>query len=212
MIDSTVPCGLPLDNIIPGVLVVTMPLSRLPEMAEVAIAMFSPELEGPQKEPLHRRVIFANLIDHMACEGLLEDLPRLLREMSTHEAARNEFAGWGVTSGSNCNGAFGRVAPYPFESTGTFCFSPRKAVLGRNVSVCLPAERSLQCSQHRILLVRAQFARWKGSFTSCRALGARVLGSHLTPAAACGARLQCPIGPGRCNILRSWNASRHANL
>ena len=92
MIDSTVPCDLPLDNIIPDVLVVTMPLSRIPEMAEVAIAMFSPELEGPQKEPPPRRIIFANLIDHMACEGLLENLPRMLREMSTHEAARNEVA------------------------------------------------------------------------------------------------------------------------
>ena len=50
MVDSTVPCDLPLDNIIPDVLVVTIPLSRLPEMAEVAIAMFSPELEGPQKD------------------------------------------------------------------------------------------------------------------------------------------------------------------
>ena len=48
MVDSTVPCDLPLDNIIPDVLVVTMPLSRLPEMAEVGIALFSPE--GPQSE------------------------------------------------------------------------------------------------------------------------------------------------------------------
>ena len=47
MVDSTVPCDLPLDSIIPDVLVVTLPLSRLPEMAEVAIAMFLPELEGP---------------------------------------------------------------------------------------------------------------------------------------------------------------------
>ena len=45
MVDSTVPCDLPLDNVIPDVLVVTMPLSRLPERAEVAIALFSPE--GP---------------------------------------------------------------------------------------------------------------------------------------------------------------------
>ena len=90
MIDSTVPCDLPLDNSSPDVLVVTMPLSRLPEMAEVAIAMFSPNLEGPQKEPPPRRIIFANLMDHKACEGLLENLPRMLREMSASEAARNE--------------------------------------------------------------------------------------------------------------------------
>ena len=71
MIDSTVPCDLPLENIIPDELVVTMPLSRLHEMAEVAITMFSPELEGPQKKPPPRRVIFANLMGHVACEGLL---------------------------------------------------------------------------------------------------------------------------------------------
>ena len=90
MVDSTVPCDLPLDNIIPGVLVVTMPLSRLPEMAEVAIAMFSPDPKSPQREPPPRRTIFVNLMDHMACEGLLENLHGILREMSTSEAARNE--------------------------------------------------------------------------------------------------------------------------
>ena len=88
MIDSTVPFALPLDNVITDVLVVTIPLSRLPEMAEVAIALFSPE--GPQSEPPPRRIIFANLMDHMACEGLLENLPHMLREMSANEAARNE--------------------------------------------------------------------------------------------------------------------------
>ena len=93
MIDSTVPRDIPLDNIVPDVLVVTMPLSRLPEMtevAEVAIAIFFPELEGPQKEPPPRGIIFANVMDHIACEGLLENLPRLLREMSTNEAAKKE--------------------------------------------------------------------------------------------------------------------------
>ena len=92
MMDSTVPCDLPFDNLVPDVLVVTMPLSRLPEMAEVAIAMFAPELEGSQREPPPRRILFSNLMDHMACEGQLQDLPRLLREMTTREAARNEIS------------------------------------------------------------------------------------------------------------------------
>ena len=92
MLDSTVPCDLPFDNVVPDVLVVTMPLSRLPEMAEVAIAMFAPELEGTHKEPPPKRIIFANLMDHMACEGQLRDLPRLLREMANRDAARNEIA------------------------------------------------------------------------------------------------------------------------
>ena len=88
MVDYTVPCDLPLDNVIPDVLLVSMPLSRLPEMAEVAIALFSPE--GPQSQLSPSRIIFANLMDHMACEGLLENLPHLLREMSSNETARNE--------------------------------------------------------------------------------------------------------------------------
>ena len=88
MVDSTVPCDLPLDNVFPDVLVVTMPLSRLPEMAEVAIALFSPE--GPQSEPPPSRIIVANLMDHMACEGLLENLPHLLRKMPNNETVRNE--------------------------------------------------------------------------------------------------------------------------
>ena len=88
LIDSTVPCDLPLDNVNPDVLVVTMPLSRLPEMAEVAIALFSPE--GPQSELPPSRIVFASLMNHMACEGLLENLPHLLREMSNNETARNE--------------------------------------------------------------------------------------------------------------------------
>ena len=88
MVDSTVPCDLPLNNVIPDVLVVTMPLSRFPEMAEVAIALLSPE--GTQSELSPSRIIFANLMDHMACEVLLENLPHLLRERSNNETARNE--------------------------------------------------------------------------------------------------------------------------
>ena len=90
MVDSTVPCDLPLDKIIPDVLVVTMHLSQLPQMAEMAIAMFSPDPKSSQREPPPRRIIFVNLMNHMACEGLLENLPRILREMSTSETARNE--------------------------------------------------------------------------------------------------------------------------
>ena len=92
MIDSTVPCDLPYDNVVPDVMVVTMPLARLPEMAEVVVTMFAPNLEGFQKEPPSKRFIFPNLVDHMACEGLLQDLPRHLREMLNREAARQEVA------------------------------------------------------------------------------------------------------------------------
>ena len=61
-------------------------------MAKVALAKFAPELEGSQKEPPPKRFIFANLLDHMACEGVLQNLLRMLGEMSNREAARNEVA------------------------------------------------------------------------------------------------------------------------
>ena len=58
-----------------------MPLALLPEMADVAVSMFARELEESQTEPPPKRFILANLIDSMACEGLLQDKPRTLREM-----------------------------------------------------------------------------------------------------------------------------------
>ena len=61
-------------------------------MAEVDIAMFAPEVEGSQREPPPRRIFSSNLMDHMACEGQLQDLPRLLREITTRDAARNEVS------------------------------------------------------------------------------------------------------------------------
>ena len=47
----------------PDVMVATMPLWRLPEMAEMVVAMFAPELVGSLREPPPQRVMFANLID-----------------------------------------------------------------------------------------------------------------------------------------------------
>ena len=131
-----------------------MPLSRLPEMAEVAIAMFSPDLEGPQREPPPRRMIFANLMDHMACEGLLESLPRMLREMSASEAARNEV----VEVLHRVATAMERTAELlrtHMKGTCTFfCLCPQNAILGINVStIRLYAYRKLQCLQHRILFM-----------------------------------------------------------
>ena len=52
MMDLTIPCDLPYDNVVPDVIVVTMPLSRLPEMAEVAVAMFAPDSRAPLRNHL----------------------------------------------------------------------------------------------------------------------------------------------------------------
>ena len=61
-------------------------------MAEVAAAMFTPERQGSLKEPPPKKFFFANLIDQLACEGLLHDLPQTLRDKNNREAARNAVA------------------------------------------------------------------------------------------------------------------------
>ena len=62
-----------------------MHLSRLPKMGR---AMF----EGYLKEPLPKQFVFSNLIAQLACEGLLQDLPQVFRDMNNRESVRNEVA------------------------------------------------------------------------------------------------------------------------
>ena len=71
LIDSTFLKNIPIDNVLSDVMVFTLPLSRIPEMAEVLVTMFDPEMTGTFKEPPPRRVIISNVFDHMACEGLM---------------------------------------------------------------------------------------------------------------------------------------------
>ena len=77
-VDSTCRSDLPVDNLMPDVLVLTMPLSRFAEVAEMVGVMYDPNLRGSLKEPPPQRVIFANLLDHMVCEGLLHDLDTIM--------------------------------------------------------------------------------------------------------------------------------------
>ena len=64
-----------------------MPLSRHPEMAEMVVAMFAPELVGSLLEPPPQRVMFANLIDQMACEGLLVEVNEAMQDVEHPETA-----------------------------------------------------------------------------------------------------------------------------
>ena len=84
-VDSTCRSDLPIDNLMPDVLVLTMPLSRFAEIAEMVGAMYDPNLRGSQKEPSPQRVIFANLLDHMACEGLLLELDAIMSDVRRPE-------------------------------------------------------------------------------------------------------------------------------
>ena len=79
-VDSTCKSDLPLDNLMPDVLVLTIPLSRFAEVAEMIGVMYDPNLRGSLKEPPPQRVIFANLLDHMVCEGLLRELDTIMTD------------------------------------------------------------------------------------------------------------------------------------
>ena len=74
LIDSTFLKNIPIDNVLSDVMVFTLPLSRIPEMAEVLVTMFDPEMTGTYKEPPPRRVIISNVFDHLACEGLMTQI------------------------------------------------------------------------------------------------------------------------------------------
>ena len=74
IIDSTCRSDLPIDNL-------TMPLARIPEMAEMVVTIFDPNLTGSLKKPPPQRVIFANVLDHMACEGLLMNLDVVMNDV-----------------------------------------------------------------------------------------------------------------------------------
>ena len=69
-----------------------MHLSRLPDMAELVVAMFAPELEGSLREPPPEKVVLTNLIDHLACDGFLSNMQQLLKDMVAVKATRNEVA------------------------------------------------------------------------------------------------------------------------
>ena len=64
----------------------TMPLARIPEVAEMVVAIFAPELVGSLREPPPpQRVIIANVLDLMASEGLLIELNAVMDDTRNPE-------------------------------------------------------------------------------------------------------------------------------
>ena len=74
LVDSTFLKNIPIDNVLSDVMVFTLPLSRIPEMAEVLVTRFDPEMTGTFKEPPPRRVIISNVFDLLACEGMMAQI------------------------------------------------------------------------------------------------------------------------------------------
>ena len=58
----------------------TMPIARISEMAEMVVVIFA-------QEPPPQRVIITNVLDHMACEGLLIDLDAVMNDTRNPERA-----------------------------------------------------------------------------------------------------------------------------
>ena len=139
-VDSTCRSDLPIDNLMPDVLVLTMPLSRFAETAEMVGAIYDPNLRGSQKEPPLQRVTFANLLDHMACEGLLRDLDAIMsdvRRPGDIAAIVNEVVGTMERLGSLWARAL--------------CIPNRIYVLAtKSAAVCLHSARGMQSAQSRI--------------------------------------------------------------
>ena len=52
-------------------MVFNLPVSRIPEMAEVLVTMFDPEMTGTFKEIPPRKVVTSNVFGHLACEGMM---------------------------------------------------------------------------------------------------------------------------------------------
>ena len=76
----------------PDVMVVTMALSRIPKTAEMVVAKFAHERVGSLNEPPSLKVNFANLVDHMACDGFLASVSKTLRPLNPNETALIETA------------------------------------------------------------------------------------------------------------------------
>ena len=53
----------------------------------MVVAIFDPNLTGSLKEPPPQRVIIANVLDHMACEGLLMNLDAVMNDVKHTERA-----------------------------------------------------------------------------------------------------------------------------
>ena len=143
-VDSTCRSDLPIDNFMPDVLVLTIPLSRFDEIAEMVGAMYDPNLRGSQKEPPPQRVVFANLLDHMACEGLLRDLDTIMcdvRRPGDIAALVNEVVGAMERAAGILRGRLGALAL--FVSPPGFMYWPRS--LQQFVYILLEV-----CKAHRV--------------------------------------------------------------
>ena len=127
-VDSTCRSDLPIDNLMPDVLVLTIPHSRFAEIPEMVGAMYDPNLRGSQKEPPPQRVVFANLLDHMACEGLLRDLDGIMcdvRRPGDIAALVNEVVGAMERDAGILRGRLGALALFVSVSPPGFMYWPR---------------------------------------------------------------------------------------
>ena len=83
LVDLTFLKNIQIDDVLSDVMVMTIPLSQIPEMTEVLVPMFDTEMTGTQREPPPKRVITSNVLDHLACEGLMTILSEIKQRNQT---------------------------------------------------------------------------------------------------------------------------------
>ena len=64
-------------NFLSDVMVMTIPLSLIPEMAKDIVTMFGPKMTGTHREPPPERSIISNELDHLVCDGLMTRLSEI---------------------------------------------------------------------------------------------------------------------------------------
>ena len=77
MVDSTFVKNIPIDNVLSDGMVMRIPLSQIPETAEVLVTTFDPEMTRTHREPPPKKTIMSNVLDHLACEGLMTSLSEI---------------------------------------------------------------------------------------------------------------------------------------
>ena len=202
MMDSTVPCDLPYENVVPDVMVVTMLLLFTPYGGGSSGHV----CPGARGLPLGTTSETVYLRQPDRPHGLWRSAARLAMD-SARDAQQRGNQRWGslnsAPSGISNENDRGTLAHAPQLSSPPR-ISSRHVVLGKLFpTVCLHAHRGRWCKAYCFLHVCSQPARWAGWPASCRTTGPRVFGCDILPAANTRSEWQCSVDVGWRHQLQS---------
>ena len=137
------------DNVLPDVMFMTIPLFRIPEMAELLVAEFVPDVTGTYRTPPRKRVVISKVHDHVACE-------RLMTRLSEKKTAQpNDSTNSSDPESSNQLGRSNGESSANIEKETTdtldICDSPRlQPMASRITALCTPGYGSLPMQRRRL--------------------------------------------------------------